>query len=162
MARLRLLAVAGAALIMMLTGPAEAVAGDRHAEYYYPSPVTQETYSSRAATLDTASRELRLGFVTALTERDLGRSYPPRHAIFAKGEDAEKLIIVSMTAEGFHTLYQARGLLAQLTAEARGTQLFRELAVDNIFTYFDLLKMLGFVQLTISDGETFSHQVIIE
>ena len=53
-------------------------------------------------------------------------------------------------------------LLALLTAVARATPLFAQLGGEESFTFFDLLKILGFTQLTISDGETFAHQVTIE
>ena len=134
---------------------------DRHAGYYYPEPVTEETYVARAQTAADSTRDTRLGFVTALTKIAFARPYPPTYAIFAKGSDAEKLIIVSMGDAGFRTLYQARGLMAQMTAIARTTDLFRKLAVEDFFTFYDLLKLLGFRQLTISDGETFSHQIVI-
>ena len=72
------------------------------------------------------------------------------------------MIIVATGDSGFRTIYQARALLAQLTATARGTPLFRELKVEDLFTFFDLAKMLGFNQIVISDGESFSHKVSIE
>ena len=40
--------------------------------------------------------------------------------------------------------------------------IFQELGVQEWFTFFDLAKMLGFKQITISDGRDFAHQVIME
>jgi hypothetical protein len=34
--------------------------------------------------------------------------------------------------------------------------------VAEVFTFFDLLKILGFDQITISDGDGFAHQVLLE
>ena len=153
-----------AGFILAVLLPLQALAGgdeDRHAGYYYPEPVTEETYVARARTAPDSERGTRLGFVTALTKVSYDRAYPPTYAIFAKGTDAEKLIIVSMGEQGFRTLYQARALMAQMTAIARTTDLFRRLAVEDFFTFLDLLKLLGFEQLTLSDGETFSHQIVI-
>jgi hypothetical protein len=54
-----------------------------------------------------------------------------------------------------------RALLAMLTATVRQTDLFRALEVDDLFTFIDLLKMLGFKQLTLSNGRDFAHTVFI-
>ncbi len=140
----------------------DAAAGERHAGYYYPKDVTVEYYKSRARTLDGAGRRRRIGFVTALTGEQLSQPFPPNYVLFAKGEEAEKLILVALNDSAFSTLYQARALLALLTARARASQLFREYAVDDVFTFIDLLKLLGFRQLTVSDGVSFAHRYVIE
>lgn len=152
-------------LAVLLAGPAAAQSSadeDRHAGYYYPEISSTETYVARARSMDDTSREKRIGFVVAHTLSQAQRPYPPRYALFAKGEDAEKLIIVGLHDETFATLYRARAVLAQMTALARSSELFRTLAVEDYFTFFDLLKMLGFTQLTVSDGDTYAHQVSIE
>ena len=146
----------------MLAAGAVHAADDRHEGYYYPGPVTSERYVGRADQIANADRGQRLGFITGLTGEQLARPYWPTFVIFAKGADAEKMIIVASGDGGFRTIYQARALLAQLTATARGTPLFRELKVEDLFTFFDLAKMLGFNQIVISDGESFSHRVSIE
>jgi hypothetical protein len=142
-----------------------AVAGhadDRHAGYYYPTPQTVETYVARAKTLPDSNRTRRIGFVVQLTRQMLNNPYPPEFAVFAKGDDAEKLLIVALKGGVIDTLYRARALLAMLTSVARATPLFQELGAVETFTFFDLLKILGFTQLTISDGDRFAHQVLIE
>jgi hypothetical protein len=136
--------------------------GDRHAGYYYPEPTSEETYHARAVTLPDSDRSRRLAFVTLLTQQQLSAPYPPSAAMFAKGEEAEKLILVALRDGPMDTLYRARGVLAMLTASARTTDLFREYQVQDIFTFFDLLKLLGFERLTISDGKTWSHVVYID
>lgn len=139
-----------------------AVAGDRHIGYYYPEPQSQETYKARGDTLAEANRGLRIGFVTGLTKQFLAQPYPPTEAIFAKGAEAEKLIIVAFEDGRIDTLYRARALFANLTAVARLMPLFQEYGVQDWFTFFDLAKMLGFVQITITDGRDFAHQILIE
>ncbi len=69
------------------------------------------------------------------------------------------LVIVSLYDNAFNTIFRARALLAQLTAVSRQTPYFKTTKVDDFFTFFDLLFLLGFTQLTISDGETFAYQV---
>ena len=130
--------------------------------YYYPRPQTSESYRSDAATLADSSRERRIGFVTGMTQQMLSNPYPPTFAMFAKGDDAEKMIIVSLTDDGYNTLYRARALFAMLTAIARTTPFFRDNKVDDVFNFFDLCKLLGFTQLTWTDGKQLAHQVQIK
>ena len=135
---------------------------DRHAGYYYPPPQTRETYKAQAITLPDSDRKRRLGFVTAMTASMVAGNYPPPFAIFAKGDDAEKLIIVSVRAGAYDTIYRGRALLAMLTAIARTTPIFSEFGVEDVFTFFDLAKLLGFQKITISDGDKYAHQIFIE
>jgi len=86
------------------------------------------------------------------------RPYPPRFALFAKGKDAEKLLIVALQDDFLDTIYRARAHLAALTSLARSTPIFKKVGATEL-NFFDLLKMLGFKQLTISDGDQFAHQV---
>jgi hypothetical protein len=142
--------------------PAKAVIlNARHAGYYYPVPTSGEKYKARSVKLARANRVTRLGFVTGITKQQRGRSYPPRFAIFAKGDAAQKLIIIGLDEGTFSSLYRARAALAQMTAMARLTPLFKELGVQDYFTFFDLTKLLGFSDITISDGETWSHRIEI-
>ncbi len=50
-------------------------------------------------------------------------------------------------------------MLANLTAQARLTPLLRENNVSDWFTFFDLCRVLGFEQITISDGKSWTHQI---
>ena len=72
---------------------------------------------------------------------------------------------VAQTAEVLNLIERVRdrmrALLAQLTARARQTPLFVQYRVEDRFTFLDLLKLLGFEQLTVTDGDTFAHQIEI-
>jgi hypothetical protein len=154
------------AAIVIAVGIAGAAAGargeDRHAGYYYPEPATTETYESPAERLPQAGRALRIGFVTAISNQNAGRPYAPQVAIFAKGEQAEKLIIVALVDGRFDTLFRTRAEFATMTAAARLLPAFQEMGVQDQFTFFDLAKMLGFEQITASNGRDFAHQVTIK
>lgn len=134
-------------------------AADRHVGIYYPDPQTREEYIARAETLPNVDRHRRIDFVNGLTAHMLASPYPPQFAIFAKGTHAEKLIIVSLYDNSLNTIYRARALLAMLTAVSRQTPYFRKNGVDDSFAFYDLLVLLGFKRLTISDGEDFAYQV---
>jgi hypothetical protein len=153
----------GLALVLSVLGRAGlAQAEDRHAGYYYPPPQTSEVYQARSVTLTDSDRTRRVGFVVQLTKQMLSNPYPPDYVVFAKGDEADKMLIVALKGGVLDTLYRARALLAMLTAVARATPLFAQLGGEESFTFFDLLKILGFTQLTISDGDSFAHQVTIE
>ena len=136
-------------------------AADRHAGYYYPNPASQESYGSKARALPGANRTRRVGFIVNVTKGLIEQPYAPTYAIFAKGADAEKLLIIALEDGVLDTIYRARAQLAVLTSVARTMPIFRNVDASEI-NFFDLLKMLGFKQLTISDGDRFAHQVLIE
>ena len=135
---------------------------DRHVGYYYPSPQTQETYVARGRPLPQASRQMRVGFVVGYTTSQLEQPYPPEFVLYAKGAEAQKLIIASLDDDRMNTLYRARAVLAMMTAVARTMPIFVENGVEDSFTFFDLAGLLGFDQITVTDGRSFAHQVFLE
>lgn len=135
---------------------------ERHAGYYYPEPQSHEIYIARATTMPQANRNIRIGFVTGLTNENLAKPYPPTVAIFAKGDEADKLIIISLEDDRIDTIYRARAIFANLTSVARTLPIFESAGVETYFTFFDLARMMGFRQITISDGRDFAHQVILQ
>jgi hypothetical protein len=137
-------------------------APDRYDGYYYPKLSSQETYRARAAVNDNATREARLAFLAAMSRGQLQQPYHPSYTIFAKGEHADRMMIVALNDEGFRTLFQARALLALLTNVARTTDLFQNMAVDDFFTFFDLARLLGFTTIVVSDGNSFAHRINLE
>lgn len=134
---------------------------DRHAGYYYPIPATSEVYTSRAVPLADADRTRRILFVTEITQRMLDNAYPPQIAIFPKGLEGEKLIITSLYDGAYDTMYRMRGLLAMMTAWARQTPIFRAYEVEDLFNFLDLLKLLGFTKVTLTDGDNYAHRIEI-
>jgi hypothetical protein len=150
-------------LLLGLATAANAAEGDdRHAGYYYPEPTSSEVYDARALTVPEATRKGRIAFVTGITNEQNKAPYPPTAAIFAKGSEAEKLIIVALEDGRIDTIYRARAIFAQMTAVARLLPIFSQLGVEDYFTFFDLAKMLGFEQITISNGRDFAHQITIK
>jgi len=134
----------------------------RHEGYYYPPLTSSEVYPARAETMPDTSKSRRLGFIVGVTKGQTAREYPPTYAMYAKGADAEKMIIVSLYQDFIVNLYQARALLAQMTAVSRDLPLFVENRVEDYYTFLDLLKLLGFTELTITNGLTYSHKYEIE
>ena len=148
-------------LVMSLTA-SFAYAEDKHAGYYYPEPQTLETYKGRTPVFPEATELSRLAFVTAITQQAINNPYPPEFVIFAKGNKSEKAIITAVGDQRFNTLYRMRALLAMLTSVSRGTPMFKQNPASKDLTFLDMLNMMGFTQLTISDGNEISHQIIFE
>ena len=107
----------------------------RYEGYYYPESVSQETYVARTVTLPHATWGSRIGFVTGMTAQQLRARFPPQFAIFAKGGEAQKLIVVALNDTPIGTVFRARKLLTQLTAQVRTMQFFQELGVADFFAF---------------------------
>jgi hypothetical protein len=160
--RAALAAIIGVAVWAQAATFASAQSNDRLEGYYYPKVTSHEVYVSRARTLEDSTRTRRLGFVSGLTQQITDMPYAPSYAIFAKGDQSTRLIIVALGEGQLNTIYRARALFATLTSLARLTPLFQELRVEELFTFFDLCKLLGFTTITVSDGHRFTHQITIK
>ena len=160
----RFLLIMAMAAMFYVIGPnvPGAHADDRHAGYYYPPPTSDETYDAPIEPSLDSDRARRIGFIIGVTQEQFTRPYPPPWAMYAKGTEAEKLIIVALDGNALVSLYQARAMLAQLTSVVRSLPLFVEGEVEEDYNFLDLLAALGFRQLTISDGRTYAHQIRIE
>ncbi len=135
---------------------------DRHAGYYYPPPAKVETYTSRARPMPDVQRRQRVLFVVGMVEQMTSRPYPPQSEVFVKGKEAEKLIVIGNEDGRLNTIYRVRGLLGRLTSTARTLPILQEYGVADTFNFLDLLKLLGFSQITVSDGVAFTHQIKIK
>ena len=149
------------ALMMAALLSAKAANADIREGYYYPPVETSEVFDRRINNPPPATRSVRTSFITQITMAQLAAPETPRFAIFAKGQDAEHMIIVGLDNDVFATLFRARAVLAQLTANARGTDFFRKNNLQVVATWFDLAKMLGFEDIVISDGVGWSHRVVL-
>ena len=113
--------ILAAALMITALGAAlaEEQKKDRHAGYNYPPTTSSEIYEARATTMPDTDRSQRIKFINNLTKQLLSRPYPPQYAIFAKGDEAQKLIIVGQQPGALGTIYRPRALFVTLTAVAR-------------------------------------------
>jgi hypothetical protein len=147
------------------TAPAaapKAAGEDRYIGYYYPKPTATETFESSMQTIAGAERAQRIQFVTVVSQGTIQSAYRVPYAVFAKGEKADRLIIVGLQQGELNTIYRMRALLANMTTMSRLSPFFQERTVAEDATFFDLLKLLGFRELTITDGEKTTLQVTIK
>jgi hypothetical protein len=144
------------------TTPATPPGEDRYVGYYYPKPTSTEVFESQMQTIATMDRTQRIQFVTIVSQGTIQAAYRVPYAVFAKGDKGDKMIIVGMQAGELNTVYRMRALLANLTTMSRLSPFFQEKTVAEDATFFDLLKLLGFQSVTITDGEKTTHQVTIK
>jgi hypothetical protein len=134
---------------------------DQQEGYCYPEAVSQGAYVAWAFTFPQATREPRIGLVAGMTAQQLRVRFPPQFAIFAKGDESQKLIIVALNDTAICAVSLACTLPAQLTAQVWTTQFFQKLGFAYSFAFLDIAKMMGFEPIIVFDGDTFSHQVLI-
>lgn len=150
-----LAAIAFCALVLIST----VTAADERTGYYYPPISSTEVFERTLAATPEANRAVRIGFVTQVTQQQLKVPATPRYVMFAKGAEAEEMIIVALDDEVFASLFRARAVMAQLSAPARQTAFFVEKQLADVATFYDMLKIMGFKSLTLSDGVRWTHQV---
>jgi len=150
-------------LLVLAAFPARADETDDRLEgYYYPPVNSSETFARSRAEAPEADRAVRVMFVTQLTKAMLNAPDTPPYVLFAKGAEADRLILIGLDDQMFKTLYRARAVLAQLTSNARGTEFFVRNQQQTTATFFDLLVLLGFKSLVVSDGERWAHRIDFE
>ncbi|TVQ54050.1 MAG: hypothetical protein EA355_12435 [Rhodobacteraceae bacterium] len=151
------------ARILVIAAPLAAAAqsdDDRRADYYYPSITSTERFARVMTAPPRTERSDRMAFVDALTADQMAAGHAPRFAVFAKGDEAEHLIIIALDDGVFDTLFRARAVMAQLSAPVRATRFFQMQGLDDRATFYDMLRMIGFATLTLSDGKTWTHRVV--
>ena len=66
---------------------------------------------------------------------------------------------VLVLQRAFLPIYRARAILAQLTVSVRTGGFFQREDLQYVATFFDLLHMMEFDELLITDGKTWTHRV---
>jgi len=150
-----------ATLLSAAIAPPAANASETHAGYYYPTPQTQEVYVSASPVNEHATPRSRAAFAVGMADRQSKLNYPPDFHLFVKGENLEKLIIVAVGSNRYNTLYRLRALLASMTALARGSPMFAQATNPHRLNFFDFCKMMGFTQITVTDGDRLAHRILI-
>lgn len=152
---IRPLALSAALCMTALTAAAQ----ERYEGYYYPEVTSQEQFSRVIRQGPQSSKSVRVEFVTNLTAAQLNAPESPRFVFFAKGADAKHLNIIALDDDIFSTIYRARAVMAQMTSNMRNNDFFRAQGLEHVATFYDLLQIMEFDTLVISDGETWSHEV---
>ncbi|WP_299554319.1 hypothetical protein [uncultured Tateyamaria sp.] len=151
----RLLALIATVVFTAMTAHAQ----ERYEGYYYPDVTSNEDFTRVIRQAPDSSKGVRVEFVTNLTVAQLAAPESPRFVFFAKGADAKHLTVIALDDEVFSTLFRARAVLAQMTSNMRNNDFFRAQELQFVATFFDLLQLMEFDTLVISDGETWAHQV---
>lgn len=151
-----------AGLAAMTAVPALGQTEDTREGYYYPEVGSEEVFDRDIGQGPPTNRLTRVAFVTELTRQQHAAQTPPRIAIFAKGAEAEHMIITALEPGIFESLFRARAVLAQLTATARQAEIFTKTSMAADVTWFDLVKLLGFEDIVVTDGVSWAHRVVLK
>lgn len=152
-------ALAALAAALLALGPLASAAADSQEGYYYPPVTSEEEFDREMIDGPVADPLTRETFVTMVTTAQLAAPANPRFAMFAKGEASRRLIMVGLDDEAFKTLYRARAILAQMTYSLRNSPFFKDQGIEATATLFDVLQLMDFESLTVTDGETWSHRI---
>ena len=144
---------------LVLTLHAAPAAADKQAGYYYPKVTSEEEFTRHLIPGPKADAAMREAFVGIITKAQVDAPAHPRFVLFAKGDGSRRLIMVALEDGPFDTLYRARGVLAQLTYGLRDTPFFRQQGLSSTATFFDVLQLLDFESLTITDGKSWTHRI---
>lgn len=134
---------------------------DRYVGYYYPAPQRVEVYCARVDRIPNVDKKRRVGFIIGIKSGMSKRPFASPYSVFAKGGKSSKLLVISKQTGFLDTVYRARALLAELSTSARTTPVFTKSGVAEELTFLDLITMLGFETVTLSDGDGFAHQIIL-
>lgn len=137
-------------------------AEDEREGYYYPPVGSDEVFDREIAEGPPTDRAVRVAFINEITRAQSAEPSKPRIAIFAKGGDAEHMIVTALDDEIFRTLFRARAVLAQMTAAARQTEFFEKTGIALHATWFDLAKLLGFEDIVVTDGDAWAHRIVLK
>lgn len=133
---------------------------DRYVGYYYPPIGSREAYHLKIREFSEASKRTRLAFVASVVHGLDKRGVLSDFIMFAKGQESDKLIIMALEDDRLNTLYRLRGHMAGLTSRTRLSRFFKDIPTDNL-TFLDLVGSLGFKIVTITDGQSITHQYTI-
>ena len=122
------------------------------AGYYYPNITSQEIFDRVLIKTPAAEKAVRIDFVTKITKSQLAAPESPKFVVYAKGENAEKLIIMAIDDDIFKTLFRVRAVLAQITSNLRANKFLAAQNLQQAGTFFDLLQLMHFKTLVVSDG----------
>ena len=59
------------------------------------------------------------------------------------------------------TIYRVHALMAELTGLARVSPVLKDADLEDTMNFYDLVKLLGFKEITVSDGRKMSHRITI-
>lgn len=138
---------------------AMAIAQDNRVGYYYPEITSEEVFDRVIRNGPDSSKAVRVDFINSITKAQLAAPESPRFVFFSKGNSSKSLILTALDDDVFSTLYRARAIMAQLTFNVRQSGFFKQEDLQYVATFYDLLQLLQFDELIITDGAAWTHRV---
>ena len=131
--------------------------------YGYPKPAGSEVVSTIVNDdVPKPAFEVRVQAVTNITQNLAQRPYPPLALQWTEGDEHDIFVMMDTGSLNVNTVYKARALVKAMSSAIRNNQLFQQYGVESYASIFDLLKLAGFEQLVVTNGDDFSYAFIID
>jgi len=158
----KLLCAAGSMALCVTATSLSASSAEKYVGYYYPEVTSHELFDRVIQESPPAIHDIRVEFATMLSLSQHDAPYPPSYAAYAKGSEADTLIITGLNDDVFKTLYRARAIMARTSSTLRASDFFLSQGLQYDATFYDMLQILEFRRLILTDGETWAHEVRFE
>ena len=129
---------------------------------FYPTPKGIENYKSRRRVLSNTQNKTRIVFVNNILRSFFQRGAQERVLVFAKGKNAENMIIMDSVDGNLSTIFKVRAFIEVLPVLLRNTPIYRKFKNNEIPPFLDLAKMNGFKTVTFTDGDKYSYKFILK
>ena len=129
---------------------------------FYPTPKVIENYKSRRRVLTSTQNKTRIAFVNNILRAFIHRDAKERVFVFAKGKNAENMIIMDSVNGNLNTIFKVRAFIEVLPVLLRNSPIYRKFKNSEIPPFLDLAKMNGFKTITFTDGDKYSFRFILK
>lgn len=149
--------------LLTLTLTVLAISNVAHAESspFFPDISITETNVATSIQVDPQSGLMRQDFADYINLKTADKPYPPQVSAQLLGENGEALLITAHNNNFISTKYRARAAMARFSSITRTMPVFVENGIGPYVDFVDMLHMVGFKALILSDGNDFSYQVNI-
>ena len=146
--------------IFFIFGEVEGRELDGH--QFYPTPKVIENYKSRRRVLTSTQNKTRIAFVNNILRAFIHRDAKERVFVFAKGKNAENMIIMDSVNGNLNTIFKVRAFIEVLPVLLRNSPIYRKFKNSEIPPFLDLAKMNGFKTVIFTDGDKYSFRFILK
>jgi hypothetical protein len=129
---------------------------------FYPTPKVIENYKSRRRVLTGTQNKTRIAFANNILRAFIHRDVKERVFVFAKGKNAENMIIMDSVNGNLNTIFKVRAFIEVLPVLLRNTPIYRKFKNSEIPPFLDLAKMNGFKTVIFTDGDKYSFRFILK
>ncbi len=129
---------------------------------YFPKPSVTRTVIAQSGLIQEASPLNRQNLADFMNVEISNRPYPPHMSVQVLGVKGEALLITAHQNDFINSTYRAEAAMARFSSLTRTMPVFVQSGIGPYVNFTDMLAMLGFKALILSDGVAFAYQVNIQ